>query len=52
LRLGTKDVGAIYHRHLIESCLGNTAAAGAFLARVRALDPRFLNAPPSAYRLP
>jgi tetratricopeptide (TPR) repeat protein len=51
LRLGTKDVGAIYHRHLIERCLGDERAAAAFLDRVRAIDPAFLEAPPSAYRL-
>ncbi len=47
LRLGTKDVGALYHRSLIERCLGNVAASEAFLARVRGIDPYFLLAPPS-----
>jgi hypothetical protein len=50
LRLGTKDVGALYHRSLIERCLGNVAASKVFLARVRAIDPYFLLAPPSAAR--
>jgi tetratricopeptide (TPR) repeat protein len=51
LRLGTKDTGAIYHRFLIERCLGNEDAAGRFLDRVRSIDPTFLRAPPSAFRL-
>jgi tetratricopeptide (TPR) repeat protein len=51
LRLGTLDVGAMYHRVLIERCLGNEIAAESFLARVRALDPSFLDAPPSSFRL-
>ncbi len=50
LRLGTKDVGALYHRGLIERCLGNVAASEAFFARVRRIDPYFLLAPPSATR--
>ncbi len=51
LRLGTKDIGAIYHRSLIERCLGNDAAAERFLDRVRVLDPYFLRVAPSAFRL-
>ena len=51
LRLGTKDIGAIYHRSLIERCLGNTAAAERFLERVRVLDPYFLRVAPSSFRL-
>lgn len=51
LRLGTKDVGALYHRHLIERCLGDDRAAARFLECVRSIDPTFLHAPPSAYRL-
>lgn len=51
LRLGTKDIGAIYHRSLIERCLGNTAAADRFLERVRVLDPYFLRVAPSSFRL-
>ena len=50
LRLGTKDVGALYHRSVIERCLGNDAASEAFLERVRAIDPYFLLAPPSPVR--
>ena len=48
LRLGTKDLGALYHRALIERCLGNRHASEAFLARVRAINRYFLLAPPSA----
>lgn len=48
LRLGTKDVGALYHRSLIERCLGNRRAAASFLEQVRSIDPYFLTAPPSA----
>ena len=51
LRLGTKDVGALYHRSLIERCLGNVATSKAFVARVRRIDPYFLLAPPSAKRV-
>jgi tetratricopeptide (TPR) repeat protein len=51
LRIGVKDTGAIYHRHLIERCLGNRAAAEHSLRRVRSIDPGFLKAPPSAFRL-
>ena len=51
LRLGTKDTGAIYHRFLIERCLGNGAEAKRFLDRVHSIDPSFLATPPSAFRL-
>jgi tetratricopeptide (TPR) repeat protein len=51
LRVGVKDTGAIYHRYLIERCLGNRSTADRFLGRVRAIDPTFLTAPPSAFRL-
>ena len=51
LRLGTKDVGALYHRSLIERCLGNRGAAAHFLERVRRIDPYFLVAPPSPRRI-
>jgi tetratricopeptide (TPR) repeat protein len=51
LRLGTKDVGALYHRSLIERCLGDRGEAASFLARVQAIDPYFLVAPPSAARV-
>ena len=33
LRLGTKDIGALLHRSLIERCLGNTKSAAAFRTR-------------------
>ena len=39
LRLGTKDIGALMHRSLIERCLGNAAEAAAFRARALALNP-------------
>jgi tetratricopeptide (TPR) repeat protein len=52
LRLAPNDVDAVYHRSLIESCLGNAKAAARYRARVRALDPYYLVAPPSSYRLP
>src|SRR5918996_2257322 len=48
LRLGTLDIDGLYHHSLIETCLGNTAAAETYLDRVRQLDPRYLLAPPSA----
>lgn len=51
LRLGTIDVPGLYHHSLIEACLGNTAAAGEYLERVRTLQPWYLDAPPSARRL-
>jgi len=38
LRLGTKDVGALMHRSLIERCLGNARAARAFRARAFAAN--------------
>ena len=43
------DTGALYHRSLIESCLGNGEAAARYAARVRSLDPTFLA--PSAFRV-
>ena len=51
LRLGTLDVDGLYHHSLIEACLGNASAAAAYRERVRALDPRYLDVPPSARRL-
>ena len=51
LRLGTKDVGALYHRVVIERCLGNRGAAARFLERVHTIDPYFLLAPPSPRRI-
>ena len=50
-RLGTLDVDGLYHHSLIERCLGNTSAAGRYAARVEALDPAYLDAPPSPRRL-
>ena len=50
-RLGTLDVDGLYHHSLIERCLGNASAAARYLARVEALDPTYLNAPPSPRRL-
>jgi tetratricopeptide (TPR) repeat protein len=51
LRLGTPDVDGIYHRVLIERCLGNERDARKFLARLRSAEPGYLAAPPSAFRL-
>ena len=51
LSLGTKDVGALYHRSLIERCLGNVAESARFLRRVKTIDPYFLAAAPSAKRV-
>ena len=51
LRLGTVDIDGLYHHSLIERCLGNHAAAGAYLARVRMLSPNYLRYPPSAKQL-
>ena len=52
LRLGTPDLDGLYHRSLIERCLGNDAAAATFVKRIRSLDPYYLAAPPSARRFP
>ena len=51
LRLGTKDLDALYHRSLIEACLGNRRASRAFLERLRSANPLYLQAPPSSFRL-
>jgi tetratricopeptide (TPR) repeat protein len=51
LRLGTKDVDGIYHHSLIESCLGNGAAAAAYLQRLVELDPSYLATAASPRRL-
>ena len=51
LRLGTLDVDELYHHALIERCLGDEAAADRHLARVEALEPGYLDSPPSARRL-
>ena len=52
LRLGTPDTDGLYHRILIERCLGNATAATGFLERLLREAPGYLQAPPSAYRLP
>jgi tetratricopeptide (TPR) repeat protein len=51
LRLGTPDSDGLYHRVLIERCLGNERAAATFLKRLRRVEPSYLQAPPSAFRL-
>jgi tetratricopeptide (TPR) repeat protein len=51
LRLGTPDTDGLYHRVLIERCLGNEAAAEPFLRRIRSVEPGYLSSPPSAFRL-
>ena len=48
LALAPTDTGAVYHRSLIERCLGNGQAAARYAARVRSLDPTFRA--PSAFR--
>jgi tetratricopeptide (TPR) repeat protein len=42
LRLGTLDVDGLYHHSLIETCLGNEAAAESYRERVQQLDPAYL----------
>ena len=49
LALAPTDTGALYHRSLIESCLGNRRAAVRYASRVRSLDPTFIA--PSVFRL-
>jgi tetratricopeptide (TPR) repeat protein len=49
LALAPTDTGALFHRSLIEGCLGNSAVAARYASRVRSLDPTFLA--PSAFRL-
>jgi tetratricopeptide (TPR) repeat protein len=41
LRLGTQDALKLFHRGMIERCLGNRAAGDAFLHRALALNPHF-----------
>jgi tetratricopeptide (TPR) repeat protein len=41
LRLGTHDALKLFHRGMIERCLGNRAAARAALARAVVLNPHF-----------
>jgi tetratricopeptide (TPR) repeat protein len=52
LRLGTKDWGAMLHRSLIESCLGNDAAARAWRGRALRVNAHALAAfgPLAAHR--
>jgi tetratricopeptide (TPR) repeat protein len=51
LRFGTEDLDAIYHRSLIERCLGNDAASRRFRARLHGINRHYLDAPPSAWRI-
>jgi tetratricopeptide (TPR) repeat protein len=41
LRLGTKDALKLFHRAMIERCLGHTADGNRFLRRALALNPHF-----------
>jgi len=41
LRLGTLDALKLFHRGMIERCLGHTDAARAYLGRALALNPHF-----------
>jgi len=41
LRLGTRDALKLFHRGMIERCLGNRAAGDSFLRRALALNPHF-----------
>jgi tetratricopeptide (TPR) repeat protein len=41
LRLGTRDALKLFHRGMIERCLGHTAAGDGFLRRALALNPHF-----------
>ena len=41
LRLGTRDALKLFHRGMIERCLGNPAAARGSFRRALALNPRF-----------
>lgn len=41
LRLGTQDALKLFHRGMIERCLGSRVAGDAFLQRALALNPRF-----------
>jgi tetratricopeptide (TPR) repeat protein len=41
LRLGTQDASKLFHRAMIERCLGHAAAARAWSRRALALNPRF-----------
>ncbi len=41
LRLGTRDALKLFHRGMIERCLGDNTAGNAFLRRALALNPHF-----------
>ena len=41
LRLGTQDALKLFHRGMIERCLGNRTAGAAFLRRALTLNPHF-----------
>jgi tetratricopeptide (TPR) repeat protein len=41
LRLGTRDALLIFHRGMIERCLGNRSAATSFLGQALAINPHF-----------
>ena len=41
LRLGTQDALKLFHRGMIERCLGHTEAARSWFARATALNPHF-----------
>ena len=41
LRLGTLEAPMLFHRGMIERCLGNGGAARAFLWRALAVNPYF-----------
>ena len=41
LRLGTRDAVKLFHRGMIESCLGNRRAARLYLGRALSLNPHF-----------
>jgi hypothetical protein len=52
LRLGTRDALKLFHRGLIERCLGNEADGRAFVRRALATNPYFsLRYAPVARRL-
>jgi tetratricopeptide (TPR) repeat protein len=52
LRFRTQDLDALYHRSLIERCLGNVAESRRFIERLRRINPYYLAAPPSARQFP
>ena len=41
LRLGTQDALKLFHRGMIERCLGNRTAGDTFLRRALTLNPHF-----------